>query len=205
MGIDAAGDALGDSMLALGALAGLPVANPKWKALVKEMPYFGHTLWLRAQVMYDYTGKQELRKELIRKRKDMAKMLSLKAAIHSAKIMDMMKVGGHMATAVHKAAQLAEAMWRTARGCKVRDYDLEFYAARQEPLGAHLEQPDKFKCIQRHHIPEDYKLYRFHVGRFQLTQAPPEWKKFADDIASGTIHDERWIVKSKPKKLADWS
>lgn len=96
-----------------------------FSGLLTAEPFYADTLWLRKQVAYDFTTSQELRKEWIRQKKDQAKYGSLKATMHSATILHMIKIGGSMAAALKHAAHFAMNSWLVYKACGLRNYDVE--------------------------------------------------------------------------------
>lgn len=99
---------------------------PHVSGLLTALPFYGDTLWLRKQVAYDLVAKQVLRKEWVRQKKDQAKMGSLLATMHSARILHMIKIGGSMAAAMKHAAKFALSSWMVYKACGLREYDVEY-------------------------------------------------------------------------------
>eukprot|EP00041_Stephanoeca_diplocostata_P006161 m.77569 g.77569 ORF g.77569 m.77569 type:complete len:104 (+) comp16204_c0_seq2:6374-6685(+) len=93
------------------------------------------------------------------------------------------------------------------QACRVRGYDVEVHRARCElqiqgvdDITAILPQPSAMQCVQRRHIPEDFKQKRYHVGRYQSAQPSPG-NRNVDDL----LHGEKWMKHSTPEALRDWS
>lgn len=182
-------------------------ANPIWRKLLTAEPFYANTLWLRKLVAYDLVASQELRKEWVRQKKDIAKYASLKATIHTASVLHMLKIGGSMVTAMKYAARLALSTWLVYKACGVREYDLEYYLARKEAPDEGLHDvTDASEYIKRVHIPEDFGENRVHVGRYMKHSSSKEDKAVLQSLEEkGVVHPERWVRKKRPKELASWA
>jgi len=190
-----------------GMLLSGPEANSIWDGLLTAEPFYGDTLWLRKQVAYDLVTKQVLRKEWVRQKKDQAKYGSLKATLHSASILHMIKIGGSMASAMKHAAKFALMTWMVYKSCGTRRYDVEYYNAQQ--LFPELELREvkvDLEYIERVHIPEDFGMKRYHVGRYMRHSTAKADKPAVEKLTQdGAIHPERWIRKKRPKSIESWA
>eukprot|EP00041_Stephanoeca_diplocostata_P006162 m.77641 g.77641 ORF g.77641 m.77641 type:complete len:1596 (+) comp16204_c0_seq5:127-4914(+) len=183
-------------------------ANKRWAVLQKKLPAYTYTLALRALVMYDYTAQYELKRESIRSKKDAAKRMSFRAAQRATALAHALHGNMHPTMRfLKKAAIFAELRWIAFRATRVRGYDIEVHRARSElkrqgtkDVDAVLWQPTAKQCIQRRHIPEDFKQKRYHVGRYQSLQEPPGLRR-----VESLLHKEKWAENTKPKTMFDWS
>lgn len=68
------------------------------------------------------------------------------------------------------------------------------------------EVKEPVQYIHRVHIPEDFGELRYHAGRFMRHSTTREEKvKLQAFTEKGVVHEERWVVKKRPKKIESWA
>jgi len=178
----------------------------EWAIVLKQVPHYEWSYWLRSVTNFDLTGRELLKLQKKQQRWETTKNAAIKAGYLAAKAL-IMVAGAEAAEGAKRLVSFGEKSWWAHKGQMVRGYDRMYLYTQAAFPDEQLADIDKHDAVGRRHLPEDFDILkrRYHVGRSMKTKDPKPWKPVAKGGTHRTSHDnERWMLRGKiPSSIKD--